>query len=131
MEPCSSALRSAASRLVFGAGASVIGVTGCKSTARSVPKLEVLTRGASLLLDDLVARVDLRVLRGEVLREALDQVNGAMLAAGAADRDRQVAAVGAAQLGDPVLEEADDVGEHLGDDRVALEVLDDGGIAAG
>ena len=75
--------------------------------------------------------MDLRVLGGEVLREPLDQVDRAMLAAGATDRDREIAAVRAGQLGNPVLEEADDVGEHLGDDRMALEVFDDRRIAAG
>ena len=43
----------------------------------------------------LVARVDLRIFAGEVPREPLDKVDRAVLAAGAADRDRQVAAVGA------------------------------------
>ena len=44
--------------------------------------------------------------------QPLDQVHRAMLAAGAADRDRQIAAIGAHQLRDPVLQERDDVVEH-------------------
>src|SRR5215208_2839330 len=103
MEPCSRALRSAASRLVLGAGASVIDRSACAMQRRSVAHAR-LRLIATVRADDLMPRVDLRVLGGEVLREPLDQVDGAMRAAGAADGDRQIAAIGAAQLRDPVLE---------------------------
>src|SRR5262245_10410708 len=71
--------------------------------------------------EHLVAGVNVCVLRTEGLGEAFDEINGAMLTAGATNGDREIAAIGARELGNPVLEEADDVGKHAGDDRMAFQ----------
>ncbi len=73
----------------------------------------------------VVAHEELRVLRAEVCREPLDEVDGAVLAAGAADCDSKVAAVGLLVFGQPALDEADEVLDHRADARACLEELDD------
>ena len=52
--------------------------------------------------------------------QSFDQIHGAMLAARATDRDRQIAAIGAMNSGNPVFQKADEVGEHPRDLRMAF-----------
>ena len=51
--------------------------------------------------------------------DALDQVDGAVLAAGATDGDRQIAAVGLAELGDPAIQKLPEIVE------VVPEIVED------
>jgi hypothetical protein len=66
-------------------------------------------------------------MRGQLL----DQVDRAVAAAGAADRNRDVAAAGALAFRQPAVQEAGDVGEHVVHDRVRLQPFDHGGVEAG
>ena len=52
-----------------------------------------------------VTRRHVRMTRGELRRDAFHQVDRAMLAAGAADRDREIAPVGREELRDAALDE--------------------------
>ncbi len=53
-----------------------------------------------------------------------------MLAAGAAQRNGEVTAIDAAILGDPAIQESQDVCVHLHEGRLAVEKVDNGRIEA-
>src|SRR6187402_2632908 len=80
--------------------------------------------------DYLVPRVDLWKFRREMSRETFHKIHRAMLAAGTANGDRQITAVGAYQLGYPMFQEADDVLEHLRHLWMPFEIFDHRWIAS-
>src|SRR5262245_16435513 len=61
---------------------------------------------------DVVTRGHLWKERAEMAGEPFDEIDGPMLAAGAADRDREITAIGADELGNPMAEKACEVIEH-------------------
>src|SRR5882672_8998175 len=64
---------------------------------------------------------DVAELRREVGRQPVGDVDRAVLTAGAADRDRKIAAVGALVLGYPLVEKSRDVVDHPLHGGVRLE----------
>src|SRR5207253_2584795 len=78
-----------------------------------------------------VARGDVAEFAGELLGQAVDDVHRAVLAAGASDRHREVAAVARLVLRHAAAHEARDVRHQRRHVGVGLEETDDLGIAAG
>ena len=78
-----------------------------------------------------MARRDVAEFAGELLGQAVDDVHRAVLAAGASDRHREVAAVARLVLRHAAAHEARDVGHQRRHVGVGLEETDDLGIAAG
>src|ERR1700761_5154947 len=85
---------------------------------------------ALVLLQRIVAREYLRKRLAKMLRQLLGDVHGAMLPAGAADCNGQVAAVGLGEFGDALLEERRQVRDHGAHGGKSLQVVDHGRVAA-
>src|SRR4029077_16407251 len=78
-----------------------------------------------------VARGDVAEVAGELLGQAIDDVDRSMLAPGAADRDREIAAVARLVLRDAAAHEAGDVRNERRDVRLVLEEADHLFVATG
>lgn len=64
-------------------------------------------------------------------RESFDEIDGPVLSAGAADGNREIAAIRADEFGNPLFEKVCKVVVHALDRSVLLEILDHQGIASG
>ena len=84
-----------------------------------------------MLWQAIVTRKHLRVGAAKMLGESLYDVNRAMLAAGTAHRDGQIAAVRQGKLLQAPFQEFRQVGHHGADTGMGGQKVDDGGIAAG
>src|ERR1700757_2175646 len=78
-----------------------------------------------------VARGDVREFAAELFSEPVDNVNGTVLAAGTADRNREVAAVARLVLGNAGTDEALNVTDQGGDIGVRLQEADHLRVATG
>src|ERR1700677_1272233 len=87
-------------------------------------------RATSGFLQRVVPCEHLRINTAEVPRQLLGDVHGSMLAAGAADGDGEVAAVGLGELADAGGEEFGERGDHHPHALMRLEVRDHGCVAA-
>src|SRR5271168_1288043 len=83
----------------------------------------------SVFLQGIVAREDLRVALAKMLGELLGYIHRAVLAAGAADRNGEIAAIRLGEIPDPPLQELDQVRDHAAHTGISREVLDHRRIA--
>ena len=67
----------------------------------------------------------------QMLCQMLREIDRAVLAAGAAERDHQVGEAALTIVGDAGIDKRGGVREKLVDARLAIEIVDDGGVAAG
>jgi len=71
------------------------------------------------------------LLRSEMLCQLLGEIDRAVLSAGAADGDGEVAAVVCDEAGQPACDEVVDVGEHLLREGGVIQKVDHGLVASG
>src|SRR3984957_19472919 len=83
------------------------------------------------LLQGVVPREDLRETLAKMLGELLGDVDRAVLTAGAAHRDGQVAAVRLREFADAAVQEFDQLRDHAAHAGVAGQIFDHGRVAAG
>src|SRR5271165_1048294 len=84
----------------------------------------------SVFLQGIVAGEDLRVALAKMPGELLGYVHRAVLAAGAADRNGEIAAIRLGEIPYPPLQEPDQVRDHAAHAGVSREVLDHRRVAA-